>query len=84
MLTLVRLFLDGDDVSCRTGLTFLIPKTKSSMPGDELILIAFLILALSTEVLLIGKFIDGLMISSFSGFLPDGVTDIFSFDFFCR
>ena len=82
MLTLVGFFLDGDDASCRTGLTFSIPKTKSSMPGDEPILIAFLILAVSTEVLLIGKFIDGLMISSLSGFLTDGVTDVFPLLFF--
>ena len=33
------------------------------MPGDEPVLIAFPILAFSTEVPLIGEFIDGLMIS---------------------
>jgi hypothetical protein len=47
------------------------------MRGDEPILIAFFTLAVSTEVLLVRKFIDGLMISSLSGFLPDGVTDVF-------
>ena len=52
------------------------------MRGDESILIAFLILAVSTEVLLISKFIDGLMISSLSGFLPDVITDIFPLLFF--
>ena len=77
MLTLVRFFLDGDNAFCRTGLTFSIPRTKSSMRGDEPILIAFLILAVSTEVLLVSKFIDGLMISSLSGFLPDVITDVF-------
>ena len=85
MLTLVGFFLDGDDASCRAGANIFNTKNQIIHAGMTSQFLIVSILAVSTEVLSIGKFIDGLIISFFlSGFLSNGVTDVFPLLFFCR